>query len=824
MNSSLVILENVLQALTAGILIGSVYALMCVGLGLIFGVMRVINFAQGEFLMLGMYGTLYAYTWLALGRFLGPYVGPIVGAVLAAIVVYLVGILLHRYLLARVTGAKVAGSEGEGHYPQLILTLGLSLIISNAGLIFFGSTPENIRTPLSASAWEIGPLAADHVSVFLNKARSVAFLVSVGVAIALFFFITRTRIGKMLRAAADNPDAATYMGIDVERAHRIAFGLGCAITALAGGLVATYYPFQPYVGLEFVIIMYAGVVLGGMGSIGGAFWGGLTIGLVQQLSWNVFSGYSGLVSFGHASFFGLGAYTVTLLLVKLDITPWIGIPVGMVVGVAAGVLIGYPTFRLRGVYFALAMLAYPLALLYIFEWLGYQEVPLPMRREAPAAYMQFSDHRAYVVIALAMLIAALLVSLRIERSRFGLSLTAIKQNEWAAEASGINALRWKLKAIMVSGAIAAGAGGFYAVVLLIVTPSTVFGMLTSAQALIVTLFGGVATVWGPVVGSVILIPLAEILHAELGDKIPGINGVIFGAAIVLVVLVAPEGVLPKLRDALARRGDKGAARRAVVEPAAAAAVMPPRSPTSEVLLRVANLSRSFGGLRAVQDVSFEVRKGEVLGIIGPNGAGKTTLFNVLNGFIRPHAGEVLFEGQPLIGLKPSDVCALGIGRTFQVMRPFPRMSVMENVVVGAFVAERDDKRALAAAREALERVGLTAQADAIAGGLTTLELRLMELARAIASRPKLLLADETLAGLGSQEIDTLLARLAALAGNGLTIVIIEHTMRAMVRLADRLLVLDHGAVIAEGRPQEVTRDAKVIEAYLGKRWLARAAH
>jgi branched-chain amino acid transport system permease protein len=277
-------LENVLQALTAGLLIGSVYALMCVGLGLIFGVMRVINFAQGEFLMLGMYGTLYAYSWLALGTILGPYVGPIVGAMLAAVTVYFAGILLHRYLLVRVTGARVAGSEGEGHYPQLILTLGLSLIISNAGLIVFGSTPENIRTPLSATAWEFGPLAGDQVSVFLNKARSVAFLVSVAVAIVLFLFITRTRIGKMLRAAADNPDAAIYMGIDVERAHRIAFGLGCAITALAGGLVATYYPFQPYVGLDFVIIMYAGVVLGGMGSIGGAFWGGLTIGLVQQLS------------------------------------------------------------------------------------------------------------------------------------------------------------------------------------------------------------------------------------------------------------------------------------------------------------------------------------------------------------------------------------------------------------------------------------------------------------------------------------------------------------------------------------------------------------
>ena len=282
--NTLVIVENILQALTAGLLIGSVYALMCVGLGLIYGVMRVINFAQGEFLMLGMYAALYAYTGLRLGQVLGPYVGPIVGALLAGVLLYFVAVLLHRYLLARVTGFKVVGSEGEGHYPQLILTLGVSLILSNAGLIFFGSTPDSIRTPLSASAWEIGPLVGNDLSIFFNKARSVAFLVSIAVAVALYWIITATRIGKMLRAAADNPEAAIYMGIDVDRAYRIAFGLGCAITGVAGGLVATYYPFQPYVGLEFVIIMYAGVVLGGMGSIGGAFWGGLTIGLVQQLS------------------------------------------------------------------------------------------------------------------------------------------------------------------------------------------------------------------------------------------------------------------------------------------------------------------------------------------------------------------------------------------------------------------------------------------------------------------------------------------------------------------------------------------------------------
>jgi len=541
---------------------------------------------------------------------------------------------------------------------------------------------------------------------------------------------------------------------------------------------------------------------------------------VMGLAWNVFSGYSGLVSFGHAAFFGLGAYTVSLLMVTWGLTPWIGLPVGMLVGMAAGALIGWPTFRLRGHYFALAMLAYPLALLYVFEWLGYQEVVLPMQRDAPARYMQFSDQRSYVVLALALLVSALLVCLRLACSRFGLALTAIKQNELAAEAAGVDTWRWKMQAIMVSGALAAAAGGFYAVVVLVVTPQAVFGMLTSAQALIVTLFGGVATVWGPVIGAVMLIPLAEVLHAELGNKIPGIQGVVFGCAIVLVILLAPEGLGPMLRDKLGR-GGRQTGSRAGVERIADHGLAPPstREASAHVILDIAGLSCAFGGLHAVQAVSLHVRQGEVLGIIGPNGAGKTTLFNLINGFTPPDQGRIVFEGRDVIGLKPHQICRLGVGRTFQVVRAFPRMTVLQNVTVGAFGVEADDQAAFAGGRVVLARVGLAPLADVLASGLTHLELRLMELARALASRPKLLLLDEPLAGLGHQEVEYMLTVIGSLAATGLTIVMIEHTMRAMVRLVDRFVVLDHGSVLAQGTPEAVTRDPKVIEAYLGHRWM-----
>ena len=554
---------------------------------------------------------------------------------------------------------------------------------------------------------------------------------------------------------------------------------------------------------------------------GDAYQYALTLVMVWAVvgsSWNIISGYGGQISFGHAIFFGIGAYVSTLLMVAWQITPIIGVVPGMVAAVAASFVIGWPTFRLTGVYFSLATLIFPLMLIPVLSYLGLQEVSMPFMRSDAAWYMQFDDPDSYSFVALALLVVTLAAVLLVERSRLGSCLLAIRDDQWTAEAAGINAHRVKLAAFAISAAIAAAAGTLYASLLLVVSPASVFGLGVTVKCLMVTLVGGMACVWGPLIGAVILIPLSQFLLARFGSTLPGIDNVVLGLFLMTVIVLAPEGLYWRLRDRFVRPARDIAARSEAFSPTPETSPIISAGPMQHVIVGIDGISKSFAGVAAVSNVTFDIYAGEILGVIGPNGAGKTTVMNLVNGFVVPDRGRIHLDGANRAGLPPWQMCRLGIGRTFQVPRALARRTVRQNVEIGAYHAVRGIAEAGRRADAVMERVGLSHRSGATLSMLSTAEMRKLELARALVGNPRVLLLDEPMAGLAADDIRELAALVRRLRSDGLTIVIIEHTMSAMVALVDRFVVLDQGQVLTQGVPDAVMADGKVVEAYLGKGW------
>jgi len=547
-------------------------------------------------------------------------------------------------------------------------------------------------------------------------------------------------------------------------------------------------------------------------------------------AWNLLGGYAGQLSFGHVVFFGLGAYTSTLLLLRLGVSPWLGMWAGAGVAVLVALAVGYPTFRLRRHYFALATLALAeMARILFLNWSPVGAAVglfLPVRLMNVPWAMIWRAKSPYYYLALALFAAACAVVLVIDRARLGLYLRTIDLDEDAAQALGIPTRRYKLLVIAISAALTALAGTLFAQYVLYIDPSTVLDPSRSVLFAVMALLGGRGTVAGPALGAGFLVLLSQYAGGTLGGLGRGYDYVVYGLAIMLVALYEPRGLVGLFGRFRIRRGatapapERGGARRE--------SAGPPRAATAPPLLEVAGLAKHFGGVEALRDVDLEVGRGEIVGVLGPNGAGKSTLFDCVTGFLRPSGGRVLLHtgagARPLTGRPPHWIAQQGLARTFQLIRVFPALSTWEHLLVGqehrgepmlaAFTPSPPEVREQA--RALLQLVGLEEARDTPAGALSYGQQKLLALVTALMRRPALVLLDEPVAGVNPAVIERLKAYIRGENAGGTTFLIIEHNMPVLMELAGRLYFMADGRVLVEGPPRAIQGDPQVLAVYYGR--------
>ncbi len=562
----------------------------------------------------------------------------------------------------------------------------------------------------------------------------------------------------------------------------------------------------------------------------------MALNALVVLGLNVLTGCAGQISLGHAAFYGLGAY-----LTAIATTSWHWpLAAGFLLALAAAGLVGFllavPTLRLEGHYLVMATLGFNIIVsigLNQMEWLTGGPSGFPGIASLNLGSLVIdTDYRFYFFIW-TLFLAVFWLTLNLIDSRIGRALRAIHDNELTAGAMGIACHRYKIYAFVLSTVYAALAGCCYAHYITFISPKS-FDIFYSVQVVTMAVVGGMGHLWGGIAGAVVLTCLPELLHS-----FEDLHVLLYGLILTASLVFLPQGLVPALSGWWRHRSWSGS-RAEGVEAGGAEAVPPPWDPgpvgegavarSSQPILQLDGVNIAFGGIQALDRVSFDVFGGEMVALIGPNGAGKTTLLNVISGLYRPHSGTLCFNGTSLAGLAPHQAAALGIGRTFQAVQIFPRLRVLENVLVGYHLRGRTgflssmlhspaERREEAHMRQDamawLQMAGLDTLAESETRRLTLFQQKLLEMVRMLALNPSLLLLDEPVAGLNPRESERLMTWIAGLKRRGMAVILVEHDMNMVMRFADRLVVLQHGSKIADGTPGEVQKDAGVIAAYLG---------